>query len=122
MYKVLVADDEKALRLLVMGTLEINDYDILEVDNGIDALRTVIEEKPDLVILDVMMPGMNGYEVCREIKTNPNLMGTQVLILTAKGQQADREAAEEAFADYYLPKPFSPMELLSIVEKILGAL
>ena len=120
MYKILVADDEKALRLLVVGTLEIGDYNVLEADNGIDALKMTIEARPDLIILDVMMPGMTGYEVCKQIKTNPELIHTKVLILSAKGQQTDREAAKEVLADCYLAKPFSPMELLSRVEKILS--
>lgn len=120
MFKILVADDERALRLLVVGTLEIGDYNILEADNGIDALDIAIKERPDLMVLDVMMPGMTGYEVCKHIKTNPDLVHTKVLILTAKGQQTDREAAKEVSADYYLSKPFSPMELLSMVEEILG--
>ncbi len=120
MYKILVADDEKALRLLIAGTLEIGDYDILEADNGIEALELVKKKRPDLVILDVMMPGMTGYEVCKRIKTNPDIADTKVLILTAKGQQSDKEAAWEALADFYLSKPFSPMDLLSMVEEISG--
>lgn len=118
MYKIVVADDEKALRLLISGTLEIGDYDILEADNGIEALELVIKERPDLIILDVMMPGMTGYEVCKRIKTNPDIADTKVLILTARGQQSDKEAAWEALADFYLAKPFSPMELLSMVKEI----
>ncbi|HHW23773.1 MAG TPA: response regulator [Clostridiaceae bacterium] len=119
MSKILIADDEKALRLLIAGTLEIGDYDILEADNGIQALETVERERPDLVILDVMMPGMTGYEVCRYIKSDPDLQDIKVLILTAKGQQSEKEAAWEALADHYLAKPFSPVELLSRVEEIM---
>lgn len=119
MYKILVADDEKALRMLISGTLEIEDYYILEADNGMLALELVKQERPDLIILDVMMPGMTGYEVCKCIKTNPNIADTKVLILTARGQQSDKEAAWEALADYYLSKPFSPMELLFMVKEIL---
>ena len=120
MYKILIADDERALRLLIAGTLEIDEYDILEADNGIQALDLVKRERPDLIILDVMMPGMTGYEVCKRIKTNPDIADTKVLILTAKGQQSDKEAAWEALADFYLSKSFSPMELLSMVEEILS--
>lgn len=120
MYKILIADDERALRLLIAGTLEIGEYDILEADNGIQALDLVKRERPDLIILDVIMPGMTGYEVCKRIKTNPDIADTKVLILTAKGQQSDEEAAWEALADFYLAKPFSPMNLLSMVEEILS--
>jgi len=119
-YKILIADDERALRLLIAGTLEIGEYDILEADNGIQALDLVKRERPDLIILDVMMPGMTGYEVCKRIKTNPDIADTKVLILTAKGPQSDKEAAWEALADFYLAKPFSQMELLSMVEEVLS--
>lgn len=120
MYKILVADDEKALRILVCGTLEIGDYEVIETDNGTDALQIVISEKPALAILDVMMPGKTGYEVCRSIKSNPGLVKTKVLILTAKGQQADREEADRVLADRYLSKPFSPLELLKAAEEMLN--
>ncbi|MGI6622070.1 MAG: response regulator transcription factor [Acetivibrionales bacterium] len=122
MCKILIADDEKALRLLIAGTLEIGNYNILEADNGIQALEMVKRERPDLVILDVMMPGMSGYEVCKRIKTNPDFQDIKVLILTAKGQQSEKEAAWEALADFYLSKPFSPVELLNMVEEIMKKL
>ncbi len=120
MYKILVADDEKALRMLVRGTLEIGNYNIFEAENGVDVLYLTATEKPDLIILDVMMPGMTGYEVCEEIKSKDEFKDTKILILTAKGQQTDKEKAKEVMADYYLSKPFSPAKLLSVVEKILG--
>jgi DNA-binding response OmpR family regulator len=120
MKRILIADDEKALRMLIVGTLEIGDFEVYEVDNGIDALKMVEKEIPDLVILDVMMPGVTGYEVCRQIKSNGALKNTKVLILTAKGQGADEIMARDVHADYYVPKPFSPHELLSKVEEILG--
>jgi DNA-binding response OmpR family regulator len=118
--KILVADDERALRMLIAGTLEIGDFKVLEADNGVDALKMAKDEKPDLAILDVMMPGMTGYEVCRYIKSDMDLKDIKVLILTAKGQQSDREAALEYNADYYMPKPFSPAELLEIVENMFN--
>lgn len=120
MYKVLVADDERALRLLITGTLEIGDYKLFEAENGIEALELVKRERPDLIILDVMMPGMTGYEVCKLIKSNSDIAETKVLILTAKGLLTDKEAALGAKADFYLSKPFSPLELLTMVEEILS--
>lgn len=120
MKRILIVDDERPLRMLISGTLEIGDYEIFEADNGVDALELIKKEVPDLVILDVMMPGMTGYEVCKRIKTNPDLANIKVLILTAKGQQSDQEAAWEAMADFYLAKPFSPLNLLTMVEEILS--
>lgn len=120
MKKVLIADDEKALRILLAGTLEIGDFQVLEADNGIDALEIAKKEKPDLVILDVMMPGLTGYEVCQSIKLNAELKNMKILILTAKGQESDKEAAKQSQADYYISKPFSPAELLKTVEEILS--
>ena len=119
MKKILIADDERALRMLISGTLEISGFEILEVDNGIDAFDLAQQAKPDVIILDVMMPGMTGYEVCRKIKDDPELKQIKVLILTAKGQQADKEAAMNSNADFYMPKPFSPAELLDVVEGLL---
>lgn len=121
MKKILVADDERSLRILISGTLEIGDFEVVQVDNGIDAVKAAEQEKPDMAILDVMMPGMTGYEVCKYIKAKEELKNIKVLILTAKGQQSDREAAQDAQADYYISKPFSPAELLSTVESILEA-
>ncbi len=118
MYKILVVDDESALRLLVRGTLEIGGYHILEADNGLKALELTAEERPDLIILDVMMPGITGYEVCKRIKEDPDTASAKVLILTAKGQQIDKEMAQAALADYFLSKPFSPVDLLTMVEEI----
>lgn len=120
MKKILVADDEGALRMLISGTLEIGDFLTVEAENGIEAWEKVTAEKPDLVILDVMMPGMTGYQVCQRIKADEQLQKIKVIILTAKGQQADKEAALEVKADCYIAKPFSPAELLDSVETILG--
>lgn len=120
MKKILVADDEMALRMLISGTLEIGNFLTIEASNGLEAWEKVAEEKPDLVILDVMMPGMTGYQVCQRIKEDEHLQRTKVIILTAKGQQADKEAALEAKADRYIAKPFSPAQLLDVVETILG--
>lgn len=119
MKRILVADDESALRLLICGTLEIGEFEVIEADNGTDALEKVRAEKPDLAILDVMMPGMTGYEVCQQIKSDQTLEHIKVLILTAKAQELDKEAAFDVRADYYLSKPFSPAHVLALVEEIL---
>jgi len=118
--KILVADDEKSLRMLITGTLEIGDFSVVEVDNGMDAWKMINEIRPELVILDVMMPGMTGYQVCQLLKANEELQKIKVIILTAKGQQSDKEDALEARADFYIAKPFSPVQLLAVVEDILG--
>ena len=120
MKKILIADDETSLRMLITGTLEIGDFEVIETDNGMDALKLATIEKPDLMILDVMMPGLTGYQVCQRIKADEHLRQIPVIILTAKGQQADKDTAIEAKADYYVAKPFSPAQLLTLVEEILG--
>jgi two-component system, OmpR family, alkaline phosphatase synthesis response regulator PhoP len=117
MKKILVADDERVLRMLIAGTLKLGGFEVIEVDNGIDAIKMADMKKPDLVILDVIMPGMTGYEVCRYIKSNTYLKETKVLILTAKDQQPEGEVT----ADYHMSKPFSPPELLDAVENMLDA-
>lgn len=120
MKKVLVADDEKALRVLIAGTLEISNFKVLEASNGIDALKIIEQDRPDLVILGVMMPDMIGYEVCKYIKLNKIFSETKVIILTSKGLMKDVMAAKNARADCYMSKPFSPAELLTTVEIMLG--
>lgn len=120
MKKILIADDERALRMLVSGVLEMGNFKVIEASNGDEAVKLTEQDRPDLVILDVMMPGMTGYEVCKYIKFNMKLRDIKVLILTAKGQQTDIMAAKDARADCYMGKPFSPAELLSTVESLLG--
>jgi CheY-like chemotaxis protein len=114
--KLLIADDEPGLRLLVAATLVSEDYAILEAANGLDALAIVRAEQPRLVLLDVQMPGMDGLEACRQIKADPVLAGTVVVMLTSLDQPEDEEAGRAAGADTYLTKPFSPLDLLQVVE------
>lgn len=120
MKKVLIADDERALRVLIAGTLEISNFKVLEASNGTDAIKIIEQDRPDLVILDVMMPDMTGYEVCKYIKFNKIFSETKVIILTSKGLMKDVMAAKDARADCYMSKPFSPAELLTTVESMLG--
>ncbi|MGR3317788.1 MAG: response regulator transcription factor [Candidatus Anammoxibacter sp.] len=121
MKKILIVDDQKEVRELVEVTLRVGDYEILQAKSGEEALETVSSAKPDLVIMDVMMPGgMDGYEATKAIRSNPDAKDTIIIMLTAKGQQADKEKGLEAGANDYFAKPFSPLELINKVEEVLG--
>ena len=116
---VVIADDESSMRLLVHATIESDDYSVLEASDGTEAWAMVREHKPSLVLLDVQMPGQSGLDVLRLIKADPSLAKTRVILLTAKAQEADIEAGLIAGADFYLTKPFSPLDLLTRVEEAL---
>ena len=121
--KLLIVDDEPHIRLLLEQTLEeLEDYDveILTATNGLEALETIRTEKPNLVFLDVMMPKMNGYEVCQQIKADPTLSDVYIIMLTAKGQEFDRDRGKDVGADIYMTKPFDPDEILEKSFEILG--
>lgn len=118
MKKILVADDEDILRILIADTLE-DDFDIEEAEDGKEALEKIRADEYDLIILDYMMPYLTGLEVLEQVRGDQN--NTQVLMLTAKAQDADREQAIQKGANYFMSKPFSPMELLELVEKILAS-
>lgn len=121
MKKILVADDERVMRMLIAETLKIGNFQVIEADNGFDALKMAEREKPDLMILDVLMPGMTGYEVCNYIKSNTNLKQIRVLLLTGRSQQSDKGTARSHEADYYMSKPFSPVQLLDTALEILAS-
>jgi len=116
--KLLIADDEPAVRALVHATLEGDDYQIIEAGDGVEALELVRAENPSLVLLDVMMPRLNGLDVCRSIKADPSTSDTMVVMLTAQARQRDRERGIAAGADVYFTKPFSPLALLNMVERV----
>ena len=120
MKKILIVDDQAEIRELVEVTLSIGDYQILQADSGARAVEIAGAESPDLIIMDVMMPrGMDGLEATRIIKADARFEG-KIIMLTAKGQESDKEAGFDAGAEGYFSKPFSPLELLSKVEEILG--
>ena len=121
--KVAIIDDEVHIRALLEQTLEDLDGDpeILSAANGADGLALIEHERPQLVFLDVMMPLMNGYEVCAAVRMNPQLTGTTIIMLTAKGQEADRTRGLEIGAHYFVTKPFDPDEILGLAKKILAA-
>lgn len=116
---VVIADDEPSMRLLVHATIDSDDYYILEAVDGDEAWALIQELKPSLVLLDVQMPGRGGLDILRSIKADPTLKATRVILLTAKAQEADVEAGLIAGADFYLTKPFSPLDLLTRVEEAL---
>jgi CheY-like chemotaxis protein len=120
MKKILIVDDRLEVRELVEVTLRVKDYLILQASNGEAALETVKAEKPELVLMDIMMPGgMDGLEVTRLIKNDPNTKDCTIIMLTAKGQRVDMEKGFEAGADDYFVKPFSPLDLIKKVEEVL---
>lgn len=120
--RILIVDDQPDLRKLIRMTLELGDFDLYEAMDGVGALQQAVVLRPDLVLLDVMMPGeLNGYQVCERIKQDPALAGTLVVMLTARGQAGDIGAGQQAGADGYLVKPFSPFELIERVESMLDA-
>jgi len=117
--KILIADDNENIRDALTYLLEDEGYALSMAKDGSDALKKVREFHPDILFLDIMMPEMNGYEVCRVIKSDPKLKNIYVIMLTAKGQVAEQERGKEVGADEYIVKPFSPMEILSKIKNIL---
>lgn len=121
MKKILIVDDQIEVRELIEVTLRIGDFEILQAESGPEALKIAHTEKPELMFLDVMMPegGMDGFEVCEQLKKDPETAGIIIVMLTAKGQEKDRQRGREAGADDYFTKPFSPLELMKKVEEVL---
>ena len=120
MKRVLIVEDQADIRKLIRMTLEFEPYEIHEAANGTDGLRLAGEVLPDLILLDVMMPGqLNGLQVCMQVRANPALQATRVVLLTARGQTQDRDAGAQAGADEYLIKPFSPLQLIETIERLM---
>jgi two-component system, OmpR family, response regulator MtrA len=119
MAKIVVADDDADIRDLVVFKLQHSGHDIVAVGDGAAAVAACQLEVPDLVILDVMMPGMSGLEACRAMRADPALAGVPVILLTARAQEADIENGFSVGADDYVVKPFSPRELAARVDAVL---
>jgi two-component system, OmpR family, alkaline phosphatase synthesis response regulator PhoP len=121
--KILIVDDEPHIRLLLEQTLEEledEDVELLTATNGKEALETIQAEQPQLVLLDMMMPIMNGFDVCRTVKQEWALTDIYVILLTAKGQEFDKQQGLAAGADLYMTKPFDPDEILEKSRHVLG--
>ena len=120
---ILIVDDEAHIRMLIQQTLEeLEDegVDLLTATNGEEALAAIESAKPNLVFLDVMMPKVSGFDVCQRAKHDLGLSGTYIVLLTAKGQEFDRQKGYESGADLYMTKPFDPDALLAKAREVLG--
>ena len=119
--RILIVDDQPDLRLLVRLTFQGQGYDVHEAATGEAALEACAVSMPDIMLLDVMMPGIDGYEVCRRLKGDPRAGRVLVVLMTAGHQETERVRALEAGADLYLAKPFSPAQLLELVRARLDS-
>jgi two-component system, OmpR family, alkaline phosphatase synthesis response regulator PhoP len=121
--RILIADDEAHIRVLMEQTLEeLEDegVELLLATNGAEALASIQANQPDLVFLDVMMPKLNGFEVCQTVKRDPQLQAVYIVMLTAKGQEFDAQKGKEVGADLYMTKPFDPDEIVEKARSVLG--
>ncbi|KZL94409.1 response regulator transcription factor [Clostridium magnum] len=117
--KILIVDDEEHIRELIKFNLDTNGYRTICADNGLEALRMVKSENPQLILLDVMLPNMDGYDVCKEIRRDNSISSTPIIMITAKGEEFDKVLGLELGADDYMTKPFSIRELIARVKAIL---
>lgn len=120
--KIVIAEDEAYLRLLIQQSieeLEDEGVEIIVTEDGPSALAAIEREQPALILLDVMMPGMNGFEVCERVRANGSLRQPYIILLTAKGQEYDRVRGTEAGADRYMTKPFNPDDLLDAARAVV---
>lgn len=120
MARIVIADDDPDIRELVAFKLRHEGHDITDVGDGAAAVAACVEQTPDLVILDVMMPGMSGLDAAREIRADEKLRTLPIIMLTARAQESDIEQGFQAGADDYVVKPFSPRELASRVNAVLA--
>jgi len=117
--KILVVDDEPNVIRTLTFVLKKEGYDVSSAVNGEEAIARVHESKPNLMFLDVMMPKKNGYQVCQELKSDPSLSDIHIVMLSAKGQESDKEMALSLGADEFMTKPFSPLGVIGRVKEIL---
>lgn len=118
--KILVVDDEPEIVLLIQGRLKAAGYDVIIAHDGLTALELARRQNPDCVVLDVMMPKMDGYRVCRMLKFDQVYQHIPVILLTAKGKDEDRETGAQVGADAYISKPFDAGSLLKQIQTLIG--
>jgi phosphate regulon transcriptional regulator PhoB len=119
---ILVVDDEEPIQELLRFNLEKEGYLVRVAKDGPEALKHVVNDQPDLLVLDLMLPGMDGLEVCRKLRSNPKFQQIPIIMLTAKGEEFDKVLGLELGADDYMTKPFSPRELLARIKARLRRL
>lgn len=117
--KILVIEDDPASLRLMQYILEHNGYDVLTAINGLDGLKKAQSEEPDLVILDIMLPGIDGFDICYNLRAEPQTAKLPILMLSAKAREVDRDTGLKVGADYYITKPVDPANILSSVESLL---
>lgn len=117
--RILVVDDEIYIVHILEFTLTMEGYEVVTAADGEEALRKIEQDRPDLVVLDIMMPKMDGYEVCRRLREDEDSRTLPVILLSAKGRPIDRETGLEVGADDYIVKPFSPRRLLEKIRELL---
>lgn len=120
MARILVAEDERDIRELIGFTLRHHGHEVLTASNGEDALATALRDLPDLVLLDIRMPRLTGYDVCRRLRADPTTQDIPIAFLSAKGQEAEIQAGMDAGATDYILKPFAPDQLINRVALLLG--
>ncbi len=119
--RILIADDEPNIVVSLEYMLKREGYEALVARDGREALERIERDRPDLVLLDAMMPGMSGFDVCQAVRANEALVGTKILMLTAKGRETDLARGEGVGVDAYLTKPFSTKHLLKKIQELLAA-
>ena len=118
--KLLIVDDEKDLVETLTFRLEANDYEVIKAFDGQDGLDKAKKEKPDLIILDLMLPKMDGYKVCGLLKADARYSKTPIILFTARAQESDKKMGEDVGANAYITKPFEPQVLLGKIKELLG--
>lgn len=118
--KILLVEDEPEFRLALRMRLEANGYEVIEADNGVTGLDLARNQKPDLMVLDIMLPKMDGFKVARLLKFDEHHKHIPIVMLTARAQQSDKETGLAVGADAYLTKPFKPQEILDAIARLLA--
>ena len=116
---ILVVEDQENNRQIIRGMLTFTDYEIMEAESGEQALEAVAKERPDLILMDIQLPGIDGYEVTRRIKADPALRSIPIIAVTSYALSGEEQKARAAGCDEYVPKPYSPRQLLAKIRQYL---